>query len=120
MWRNLLKKAYIFLPTAYYAVILTQTFNISQTTICIYLALQSNFMKPLSLLILLLSVTTLNAQTIDDYFNKIRNNSAQLEAFFSQMPKGGDLHNHYSGSVYAETYIDDVVQKNYYINTNTL
>jgi len=60
------------------------------------------------------------AQTIDDYFNKIRNNTAQLTAFFSQMPKGGDLHNHYSGSIYAETYIDYVIQKNYYINTNTL
>lgn len=31
---------------------------------------------------------------------------ASLFAFFSSMPKGGDLHHHYSGSVYAETYAD--------------
>lgn len=59
-------------------------------------------------------------QSIDKYFESIRNNTAALTAFFSQMPKGGDLHNHYSGSVYAETYISYVVQENYVINENTL
>lgn len=70
-------------------------------------------------LFLLLSVFA-KAQDIDAYFEKIRHNEAELTAFFSQMPKGGDLHNHYSGSVYAETYIEDVFSKNYYINTSTL
>ncbi|MDR3333946.1 MAG: hypothetical protein LBT13_03520 [Treponema sp.] len=37
-------------------------------------------------------------------FDEIRNNEAELEAFFSLMPKGGDLHNHLTGSAYAETY----------------
>ena len=75
---------------------------------------------------LLLSVFTffisfsLNGQTIDRYFESIRNNAAELTAFFSQMPKGGDLHNHYSGSVYAETYINYVVQQDYVINEQTL
>jgi len=36
------------------------------------------------------------------------------------MPKGGDLHNHFSGSVYAETYISYVVDQDYVINENTL
>jgi len=54
------------------------------------------------------------------YLEKIRSNTAQLSAFFSQMPKGGDLHNHFSGSVYAETYIDYVVARDYYIDTVTL
>jgi hypothetical protein len=31
----------------------------------------------------------------------IRNNKAMLQYFFSQMPKGGELHNHLTGSVYA-------------------
>ena len=31
---------------------------------------------------------------------------AELTMFFSQMPKGGDLHHHYSGSIYAEQYVD--------------
>lgn len=61
-----------------------------------------------------------NGQSVERYFENIRTNTAALTAFFSQMPKGGDLHNHYSGSVYAETYIDYVVDRNYYINTTTL
>jgi adenosine deaminase len=31
---------------------------------------------------------------------------AGLTMFFSQMPKGGDLHHHYSGALYAEQYVD--------------
>lgn len=46
-------------------------------------------------------------------------NIAQLNLFFSQMPKGGDLHHHYSGSIYAETYLDWVEAANYWIDKNT-
>lgn len=53
------------------------------------------------------------------YLDKIRNNTAALTAFFSQMPKGGDLHHHYSGSIYTETYINRVVANNYFINKRT-
>ncbi|MCS0582220.1 adenosine deaminase [Massilia pinisoli] len=35
-----------------------------------------------------------------------RPKTAELVLFFSQMPKGGDLHHHYSGAIYAETYVD--------------
>lgn len=51
---------------------------------------------------------------------KLGKKKAALFAFFNQMPKGGDLHHHYSGSVYAETYVNYVVYKNYFININTL
>jgi adenosine deaminase len=34
-----------------------------------------------------------------------RANSADLGAFLVRMPKGGDLHNHLSGAVYAESWI---------------
>jgi adenosine deaminase/adenosine deaminase CECR1 len=47
-------------------------------------------------------------------------NVAQLNLFFSRMPKGGDLHNHYSGSIYAETYLDWVEDAGYWIDENTL
>ena len=77
-------------------------------------------MKKLLLLLLSFSSFAVSAQSIERYFESIRNNAAELTAFFSQMPKGGDLHNHYSGSVYAETYINYVVQQDYVINTNTL
>ncbi|MEA1936273.1 MAG: adenosine deaminase [Thermodesulfobacteriota bacterium] len=47
-------------------------------------------------------------------------NIAQLNLFFSKMPKGGDIHHHYSGSVYAETYLDWVEVAGYWIDKNAL
>jgi len=61
-----------------------------------------------------------SAQTIDDYFQKIRKNEAELTAFISQMPKGGDLHNHYTGSVYAESYVNWMIEADCCINLQTL
>jgi adenosine deaminase len=40
------------------------------------------------------------------YFESVRNQPLLLAAFLQQMPKGGDLHNHLSGAVYAESYIE--------------
>ncbi len=77
-------------------------------------------MNRLLLLFCSLLSASVNGQSIDKYFESIRNNTAALTAFFSQMPKGGDLHNHYSGSVYAETYVSYVVQQDYVINESTL
>ena len=54
------------------------------------------------------------------YLETIRNNKAALIAFFNLMPKGGDIHHHYSGAVYAETYIDYVVEQNFWIHLQTL
>ncbi len=59
------------------------------------------------------------AQTADEYLENIRNNSAALTAFFSAMPKGGDLHHHYSGSIYTETYVNRVIANDYFINRRT-
>lgn len=39
------------------------------------------------------------------YFETARNNPLLLYAFLRAMPKGGDLHNHPSGSEFAELYI---------------
>lgn len=44
---------------------------------------------------------------------------AELMLFFSQMPKGGDLHHHYSGAVYAEQYLEWVDRQNYCVNKNS-
>ena len=38
-------------------------------------------------------------------FTAIRTNPLELRAFLREMPKGGDLHNHLSGSIYAESYL---------------
>lgn len=61
-----------------------------------------------------------NANRLNDYLNKIRNNKADLTAFFSQMPKGGDLHNHFTGSIYAETYWNYIVQNGYWYDPVSL
>jgi len=39
------------------------------------------------------------------YFESIRRQPSLLLEFLGQMPKGGDLHNHLSGAVYAESFI---------------
>ena len=60
------------------------------------------------------------SQSADQYFEKIRNNEAELTAFFAQMPKGGDLHHHYSGSIYAEPLLAHAITEDYYLNTQTM
>lgn len=44
---------------------------------------------------------------------------AELTMFFSQMPKGADLHHHYSGSIYAEQYVQWLDGLNYCVNKHT-
>jgi hypothetical protein len=60
------------------------------------------------------------SQSTNTYFEKIRDNEAALTAFFSQMPKGGDLHHHYSGSIYAEPLLAHAIADNFYLNTVTM
>ncbi len=69
---------------------------------------------------LLLIMGNGKAQNINDYFQKIRKNEAELTAFISQMPKGGDLHNHYTGAVYGETYVNWLIQADCCIDSLTL
>jgi len=38
---------------------------------------------------------------------------AELTLFTNMLPKGGDLHHHYSGAIYAETYLDWVGVQGY-------
>lgn len=47
-------------------------------------------------------------------------NIAMLNLFMTKMPKGGDLHHHYSGTIYAETYLKWVKEKGWFIDKNTL
>lgn len=39
--------------------------------------------------------------------------AAGLNLFANMLPKGGDLHHHFSGAMYAETYLDWVQQKGF-------
>jgi adenosine deaminase len=46
-----------------------------------------------------------NEQRAAGYFEEVRGTPPLLGAFLRRMPKGGDLHNHLSGAIYAESYI---------------
>ncbi|MBV9211633.1 MAG: adenosine deaminase, partial [Acidobacteria bacterium] len=80
-----------------------------------------------SLALLLLFALVLQAQTIGlqeqkaaRFFESIRKSPPQQLAFLLKMPKGGDLHNHLSGSVYAERYIEWAADKGLCVNQTTL
>ncbi|QOL49931.1 amidohydrolase family protein [Massilia litorea] len=44
---------------------------------------------------------------------------AELTMFFTQMPKGGDLHHHYSGAIYVEQYLDFLDRQGLCVNKQT-
>jgi len=54
------------------------------------------------------------------YFDSIRESPPQMLAFLRKMPKGGDLHSHLSGAVYAESYIQWAASKGSCVNTATM
>jgi hypothetical protein len=53
------------------------------------------------------------------YFETIRNNLELLLAFLREMPKGGDLHNHLWGAVYAESFISYATQDGLCVDRKT-
>jgi hypothetical protein len=59
-------------------------------------------------------------QEVNAYFEKIRNDQGMLTAFFTAMPKGGDLHHHFSGSIYGETYWSILTTSNGWMNPVTI
>ena len=69
-----------------------------------------------------------NLQATADYYDQITSrldmssspNAAALNQFFSLMPKGGDIHHHYSGAIYAETFLDWVAKEGSWINRESL
>jgi len=54
------------------------------------------------------------------YFETLRKSPPQQLAFLLKMPKGGDLHNHLSGSIYAESYIQWAADNGLCINNQTM
>ncbi|KAF1024529.1 MAG: Aminodeoxyfutalosine deaminase [Acinetobacter bereziniae] len=87
-------------------------------------------MRKLFLSILLISNIVLaddvkkveNYKITEIYYNNLINEKpldlASLNLFINLMPKGGDIHHHYSGSIYAETYLDWVDQQGLCIYIN--
>jgi hypothetical protein len=54
---------------------------------------------------------------IESFFAQIKSDSVTLRAFFSKMPKGGDLHHHASGTPYAEQYILNAQSDGLWVDT---
>ena len=54
------------------------------------------------------------------HFESLRKSPPQLLAFLLAMPKGGDLHNHLSGAIYAESYIQWASDSGLCINTTSM
>ena len=52
-----------------------------------------------------LTSCTVWAGTAAERFEQIKTDPVQLRQFLQRMPKGGDLHSHLSGAVYAESFI---------------
>jgi len=45
--------------------------------------------------------------------------AAELTMFMTMLPKGGDLHHHYSGAIYAEQYLEWVDKEGYCVSKST-
>ena len=58
--------------------------------------------------------------TTAEEFDKIKAHPEMLLGFFDKMPKGGELHHHAIGSVFAENLIEVAVDAGCYINPRTL
>jgi len=63
--------------------------------------------------------TSAEART-ERYFESIRSNPNLLLAFLRDMPKGADLHNHLTGGVYAESFIQWAAEAGDCVDTATV
>jgi adenosine deaminase len=81
-------------------------------------------LRAFRLVIVLLFLSALAAaQTAEQktarYLDSIRKQPSLLLAFLHDMPKGGDLHNHLDGSIYAEDLIDFAASDNFCVDRTT-
>lgn len=60
-----------------------------------------------------------NEVRTERYYQSIREDPNQLQAFLRRMPKGGDLHNHLLGAIYAETFIGWAAEKGLCVDPNS-
>lgn len=64
---------------------------------------------------LLIFTNNINAST-PEYLASIYNQPDKLYTFFKEMPKGGELHYHFTGSSYPEELIDIAAHSNLYLH----
>ena len=86
-----------------------------------------------ALFVILLSVSLMGVQAVHAqrrsespeqrtarYYETVRNRPPQLLAFLLRMPKGADLHNHLSGAIYTESYIQWAADQKLCVNQTTM
>lgn len=64
-----------------------------------------------------------NYQATRAYYQQLladKGRGAELGMLMNMLPKGGDLHHHYTGALYAETYLDWVDKQKYCVYQTTL
>lgn len=66
------------------------------------------------------AASAVGPQRTAQYFASIRRNPLLLLEFLRAMPKGGDLHNHLSGAVYAESYVQWAADDGFCLNRQAL
>lgn len=74
------------------------------------------FLLVIMTLVILNSAIAIDNNSVDKVLDKYRTNTVKLRQIFQKMPKGGDLHHHYSGSIYGETYLKYVEDNDLWIN----
>jgi adenosine deaminase len=57
--------------------------------------------------------------SLDSVFEVIRKDSTLLRRFTRLLPKGGDVHHHFDGSLYAENILQSAIQQNLWFNLST-
>jgi len=67
----------------------------------------------------LLAVAQNSEQQTSRYLESVRKQPPLLLAFLRDMPKGGDLHNHLDGAIYAEDLIDFAASDNFCVDRTT-
>ncbi len=82
-------------------------------------------MKRLALIGSILSLISIafaadNAAITTQYLNSIQHDPLKLQQFFYAMPKGGDIHNHIDGAVYAEDLVHFAAKENYCLNVKSM
>ena len=58
----------------------------------------------------LVSLEAASPVSLEQRFTELRKSPPELYAFLLRMPKGGDLHNHLAGAIYAESFIRAAAQ----------
>nr|WP_295786928.1 hypothetical protein [Rhodoferax sp.] len=87
--------------------------------LCIGLALAASTTVPAFAQGTTKSATTAQQRT-EAHFRTVRAQPPELWAFLKDMPKGGDLHSHLSGAIYAESMIGWAVEDGLCVDTKTL